>query len=98
MIRQDIGFDGVLVSDDLSMQALGGSYKFRTAGALAAGCDVALHCSGDRDEMIAAAEGAGALTELASERVARSELLRQTTQRSEIASDAALERLQELIE
>jgi beta-N-acetylhexosaminidase len=97
IIREQLGFDGVLVSDDVGMKALDGDFKTRVQRALAAGCDVALHCSGDRDEMIAAAEGAGALTELASERVARSELLRQTTQRSEIASDAALERLQELM-
>jgi len=51
IIRGAIGFDGVLVSDDLSMQALSGNLGARAAAALAAGCDVALHCNGRRDEM-----------------------------------------------
>ena len=46
IIRGAIGFDGVLVTDDLAMQALSGSPGERAARALAAGCDVALHCSG----------------------------------------------------
>ena len=46
-IRGRIGFDGVLVSDDLHMRALDGTPGERAAAALAAGCDVALHCSGD---------------------------------------------------
>jgi beta-N-acetylhexosaminidase len=45
-IRGAIGFDGVLVTDDLAMQALSGTPGARAAAALAAGCDVALHCSG----------------------------------------------------
>jgi len=51
VIRGFIGFDGLLLSDDLSMQALGGSLGERAARALAAGCDVALHCNGGIDEM-----------------------------------------------
>ncbi|MGD9880765.1 MAG: beta-N-acetylhexosaminidase [Reyranella sp.] len=51
IIRGHIGFDGLLLSDDLSMQALGGSLGERAARALAAGCDIALHCNGDRTEM-----------------------------------------------
>jgi len=47
VIRSHIGFDGLLLSDDLSMQALGGSLGERAARALAAGCDVALYCPGD---------------------------------------------------
>lgn len=47
---EGIGFDGVLVSDDLAMHALSGRAGARAAGALAAGCDVALHCSGVFDE------------------------------------------------
>ena len=51
IIRGEIGFDGVLISDDLSMRALGGDLGKRAARALAAGCDLVLHCNGDRDEM-----------------------------------------------
>lgn len=50
-VRGAIGFDGLLVSDDLSMGALTGSVGERASAALAAGCDVALHCNGKRDEM-----------------------------------------------
>ncbi|MEJ1976480.1 MAG: glycoside hydrolase family 3 N-terminal domain-containing protein [Acetobacteraceae bacterium] len=46
MIRGAIGFEGVLVSDDLSMGALSGPPADRATAALAAGCDLALHCSG----------------------------------------------------
>ncbi len=45
-----LGFDGVLVTDDLAMQALTGSPGERAAAALAAGCDIALHCSGVLDD------------------------------------------------
>ncbi len=46
-IRCDIGFDGLLISDDLAMGALDGAAADRAAACLAAGCDVALYCSGD---------------------------------------------------
>ncbi len=46
IIRADIGFDGLLMTDDLGMKALGGSLASRASRALAAGCDVVLHCSG----------------------------------------------------
>ncbi|MHA1536323.1 MAG: beta-N-acetylhexosaminidase [Alphaproteobacteria bacterium] len=51
IIRGEIGFDGVLVSDDLGMEALSGDFAERAGAALAAGCDVALHCSGVMAEM-----------------------------------------------
>lgn len=50
-IRSDIGFDGLLMTDDLSMKALGGTFEDRTQKALAAGCDIILHCNGERAEM-----------------------------------------------
>ncbi len=56
VIRQRIGFDGLLMSDDLGMKALGGTLAERTGRALDAGCDVVLHCSGfltDPDEILA---------------------------------------------
>ena len=51
IIRDHIGFDGLLMSDDLSMKALGGTFEARTAAAFAAGIDMALHCNGDLGEM-----------------------------------------------
>lgn len=55
IIRERIGFDGLLMSDDLGMEALQGDFSSRAAGAILAGCDLALHCSGKMDEMIAVA-------------------------------------------
>lgn len=55
IIRGQIGFDGLLMSDDLSMKALKGSFEERTRASLAAGCDVVLHCNGDMREMTAIA-------------------------------------------
>ncbi|WP_416907062.1 MAG: beta-N-acetylhexosaminidase [Polymorphobacter sp.] len=54
-IRNDIGFSGLLMSDDLGMKALSGDFGARARAALAAGCDIALHCSGEMAEMEAIA-------------------------------------------
>ncbi len=51
IIRGYIGFDGLLMSDDLSMKALSGPLSERTEKALSAGCDLVLHCNGDAAEM-----------------------------------------------
>ena len=51
VIRGEIGFGGLLMSDDLSMKALDGPLALRAKAALFAGCDLALHCNGDMDEM-----------------------------------------------
>ena len=59
VIREDIGFQGLLMTDDLNMQALRGSVADRTAAAMAAGCDIALHCKGDMAEMLAVAGACG---------------------------------------
>jgi beta-N-acetylhexosaminidase len=76
VIRGEIGFDGVLISDDLSMRALGGTMAERAQGALAAGCDLVLHCNGDPSEMAAVAEASAALSPAAMARLARGEALR----------------------
>ena len=57
LIRQEIGFQGLLMSDDISMKAMHGSYRERARQVLAAGCDIVLHCNGDIKEMKAVAEG-----------------------------------------
>jgi beta-N-acetylhexosaminidase len=61
VIRKEIGFRGLLMTDDLSMKALSGSYAERTGRALAAGCDVVLHCNGEMAEMGEVAAAAGTL-------------------------------------
>lgn len=71
IIRGCIGFDGLLLSDDLSMQALEGGLGDRAQAARNAGCDVMLHCNGVLDEMVAVAKNCGRLTDAASRRLAR---------------------------
>jgi beta-N-acetylhexosaminidase len=57
-IRHEIGFDGVIMCDDLSMQALEGSLGARAKKTIKSGCDLLLHCNGNMDEMRAVAEEA----------------------------------------
>ncbi|MEM7441463.1 MAG: beta-N-acetylhexosaminidase, partial [Pseudomonadota bacterium] len=65
MIRGQIGFEGLLMTDDLSMKALGGDFADRTRASLDAGCDLVLHCNGLREEMDPVAEHAPLLDGLA---------------------------------
>jgi len=51
IIRERIGFDGLLMTDDVGMHALSGDMGSRASRSIAAGCDIALHCSGDMEEM-----------------------------------------------
>jgi beta-N-acetylhexosaminidase len=60
-IRGDIGFQGLLLSDDLSMRALSGGFGERARAAFEAGVDVALHCNGDLSEAAAVAKASPAL-------------------------------------
>ena len=80
IIRERIGFEGLLMTDDLGMDALGGDLKTRGTRALAAGCDVLLHCSGflkDPSQILAemeeVADAAGVLSGEAQDRAARVE-------------------------
>ena len=70
VIRELIGFDGLLMTDDLSMQALTGDMRARSRASIAAGCDVVLHCNGRFDEMYAVAEAVPALAGAAARRAA----------------------------
>jgi beta-N-acetylhexosaminidase len=63
VIRGRIGFQGVLITDDLSMKALTGPVQARAAAAIAAGCDIALHCNGKLPEMEAIAEVVPAISD-----------------------------------
>jgi beta-N-acetylhexosaminidase len=62
VIREEIGFQGLLMTDDLNMQALSGDLGQRTRASMVAGCDIALHCKGDMAEMLQVAAEAGDLT------------------------------------
>jgi len=62
VIRESLGFDGLLMSDDLSMKALSGDFRQRAKDSLSAGCDVVLHCNGDMAEMDAVMSGVGKLS------------------------------------
>ena len=61
LMREHLGFSGLIMSDDLSMKALSGTLTQRAEQSLKAGCDVILHCNGDLDEMRQVAEGTGKL-------------------------------------
>jgi beta-N-acetylhexosaminidase len=68
VIRRDIGFQGLLVTDDLNMQALSGTVAERAAKAIAAGCDIALHCKDPVAELAATAAAVGAMSPAAQAR------------------------------
>ena len=57
IIRERIGFDGALMTDDISMGALSGGFRDRSEAAIRAGCDLVLHCNGDMGEMTEVAAG-----------------------------------------
>jgi beta-N-acetylhexosaminidase len=71
IIRERIGFQGLLLSDDLDMEALEGNVPERAVKAIAAGCDIALNCWARMDDMIGIANGLPALTDAAHRRLAR---------------------------
>jgi len=68
MIRDQIGFDGLIMTDDISMKALKGDLGQLSRAALAAGCDVVLHCNGTLSERVAVARAAGRMTAAAQAR------------------------------
>ncbi len=89
VIRERIGFDGVLMTDDISMEALSGTPRERAERAIAAGCDLVLHCNGKMEEMRGIAEGVPELSEAMLERTAAALALRREP---EAVDRAALER------
>jgi beta-N-acetylhexosaminidase len=71
VIRGEIGFDGLLLTDDIEMEALSGPVAERALLSLEAGCDLALHCSGRIEEMESLAESLGSIGEAARTRLDR---------------------------
>lgn len=71
IIRGDIGFDGLLLTDDIDMKALSGPIAQRSAYALAAGCDVILNCWAKMDDMVAIANGVPPLSQQGHARLSR---------------------------
>jgi beta-N-acetylhexosaminidase len=95
VIRGEIGFNGLLMSDDLSMKALDGPLSVRARLSLFAGCDLALHCNGDMDEMKHVAAG---VNELMGPALKRSEhALAHLAAPAPFDRDAAEARLAELL-
>ncbi|PXW70178.1 beta-N-acetylhexosaminidase [Loktanella sp. PT4BL] len=86
VIRKDIGFDGLLMTDDLSMEALSGTVAQRAAASIAAGCDIILHCNGKADEMAAVAQASGVMTDAAITRANRALVLRKTPENIDIGA------------
>jgi len=78
IIRDRIGFDGFLMSDDIDMGALAGDHGTRAATCIEAGCDVVLQCNGQMEDMISVANAVGALTPDAEARLARAMAMRFT--------------------
>lgn len=70
LMREHLGFGGLIMTDDLSMKALSGTLCDRAEASLKAGCDVVLHCNGDLAEMREVAEGVGKLKGKAGKRAA----------------------------
>ena len=71
VIRVELGFDGVLLTDDLTMNALSGTLRQRASAALEAGCDIALHCNGILAQMEEVAEVAPEMTDDCARRAER---------------------------
>jgi beta-N-acetylhexosaminidase len=85
VIRGFIGFRGLLMSDDVSMGALSGTLAERSRAALAAGCDVVLHCNGDLGEMMQVAGATPALSGEAERRADAALLRRSASEEFDVA-------------
>ncbi len=94
LIREDIGFDNLIMSDDISMKALKGTPEDNAKDAIAAGCDVVLFCNAPLADRSRVAEAAGEMTGMAQIRALRALAMRKTPDDVDISAlDAQLEAL-----
>ncbi|MES0824103.1 beta-N-acetylhexosaminidase [Ruegeria sp. SCP11] len=94
LIREQIGFDGLIMTDDISMKALNGAPEDVTRQALAAGCDVILHCNGTFEARTNVLEAAGEMTDPAQKRAEKALAMRQKPAELDIpAAEAELSAL-----
>ena len=94
VIRDAVGFQGVLVSDDLAMGALSGTPSARVLAALAAGCDIALHCSGVLDDNAALLAACPEPTEAALQRLRTAVFLADRSRQAFDLADLVTERME----
>ncbi len=95
VIRDDIGFGGLIMTDDIGMEALSGTPAERAAASIAAGCDIVLHCNGDLSEMPPVADAAGPMIPAAQARAVHALAERRPPQPIDI--DAAVRELEALL-
>ncbi|MEO1658376.1 MAG: glycoside hydrolase family 3 N-terminal domain-containing protein [Pseudomonadota bacterium] len=95
LVRSDWGYDGLLITDDLNMKALGGTMEERCRAALEAGMEILCHCNGERADMEAVARAAVPLSGKTLERADAARRLAQGTPKP-FERDAAIERLNSL--
>jgi len=89
VIRDSIGFQGLLMTDDISMGALSGSVGERSGAALAAGCDIILHCNGEMAEMQEVAAAVPSLAGEAARRAAAALAAKQSPAAIDLATSRA---------
>lgn len=89
MIRDELGFGGLIMTDDISMQALSGTVPERGLASLAAGCDLVLHCNGDMDEMLPLMRRIGGVSDAGQARAEAALNARQTAPEVDIADLSA---------
>lgn len=97
VIRAEIGFQGILITDDLSMEALEGGVDKRAMAALRAGCDIALHCNGTLNEMAIVASVVSPLSAAVQDKINEAESKRNTSSVIDYTPTEARLRLESLI-
>lgn len=93
MIRDEIGFDGLIMTDDISMQALAGDRAEIAAQAISAGCDAVLYCNAPLPDKMRVAEAAGTMSDAAQVRADRAMLVRAVAEAGVVAETFDIEAL-----